>query len=229
VGILLVANFAMSAFEAQMRDSLVLDDGISPSQIAVILDVADVAFLVIFTVELALNLYAHWMSEFLADGWSCFDFVVVCMGIIAPFMSNSPSYVALIFRLCRSFRVLRLFGRLKSIRKIVDALAASVLPVTNAFFIMFVVLQLYAILGVNLLSETSPASFGKFDRAVATMFRIAAGETWVDGLEVYNEELGTVNWLVGAYVFSFIVIVVWTLLQVTVAVLLDNFVSGLIH
>jgi hypothetical protein len=141
VGILLVANFAMSAFEAQMRDSLVLDDGISPSQIAVILDVADVAFLVIFTLELVLNLYAHWMSEFLQDGWSCFDFLVVCMGIIAPFMTNSPSYVALIFRLCRSFRVLRLFGRLKSIRKIVDALAASVLPVTNAFFIMFVVLM----------------------------------------------------------------------------------------
>ena len=224
VGILLISNFAMSAFEAQMRESLVLDDG-SPSTTAAFLDIADVAFLVIFTVELALNLYAHWMSEFLADGWSCFDFVVVCMGIIAPFMSNSPSYVALIFRLFRSFRVLRLFGRLKSIRKIVDALTASVLPVTNAFFIMFVVLMLYAILGVNLLSEKSPANFGKFDRAVATMFRIAAGETWVDGMEVYNEELGTVNWVVGAYVFSFIVIVVWTLLQVTVAVLLDNFVS----
>ena len=43
-GYLLVANFAMSSFEAQMRDSLVLDDGISPSQIAVILDVGDVAF-----------------------------------------------------------------------------------------------------------------------------------------------------------------------------------------
>jgi hypothetical protein len=49
--------------------------------------------------------------------------------------------------------VLRLFGRLKSIRHIVDALSASILPVMNAFFIMFVVLMLYAILGVNLLAE----------------------------------------------------------------------------
>ncbi len=60
-GYLLVANFAISSFEAQMRDSLVLDDGISPSQIAVILDVGDFAFLVIFTLELVLNFYAHWM------------------------------------------------------------------------------------------------------------------------------------------------------------------------
>ncbi len=152
VGVLLVANFIMSAFEAQMRDSLVLDDG-RPSKIAEVLDIADVLFLIVFTVELALNLYGHWMSEFLQNGWSCFDFVVVVMGIIAPFMANSPSYVALIFRLFRSFRVLRLFGRLKSIRHIVDALSVSILPVMNAFFIMFVVLMLYAILGVNLLAE----------------------------------------------------------------------------
>ena len=44
-------------------------------------------------------------------------------------------------------------------------------------------------------------------------------------MTVVDPEKGQVDWLVGAYVFSYIVLVDWTLLQVTVAVLLDNFVS----
>ena len=44
-------------------------------------------------------------------------------------------------------------------------------------------------------------------------------------MAVVDPETGQVDWLVGAYVFSYIVLVNWTLLQVTVAVLLDNFVS----
>ena len=135
-----------------MRDSLSMEDG-RPSKISEVIDIADVLFLIIFTVELVLNLYGHWMSGFLNNGWSCFDFVVVVMGMIASFMTHSQSYVALIFRLFLSFWVLCLFGRLKSIRHIVDALSASILPVMNAFFIMFVCLMLYAILGVNLLDE----------------------------------------------------------------------------
>ena len=69
-------------------------------------------------------------------------------------------------------------------------------------------------------------SFAKFDRSIATLFRIAAGETWVDEMAVVDPETGQVDWLEGAYVFSYIVLINWTLLQVTVAVLIDNFVSG---
>ena len=53
VGVLLVAKFNMSAFESQMRDSLLLDDG-RPSKITEVIDIADVLFLIIFTVELVL-------------------------------------------------------------------------------------------------------------------------------------------------------------------------------
>jgi len=52
----------------------------------------------------------------------------------------------------------------------------------------------------------------------------SAGETWIDGIDITDEH-GNVNWALGAYVMSFTIIVNWTLLQVSVAVLLDNFVS----
>jgi hypothetical protein len=52
----------------------------------------------------------------------------------------------------------------------------------------------------------------------------SAGETWIDGVDITDEH-GNINWALGAYVMSFTIVVNWTLLQVSVAVLLDNFVS----
>jgi hypothetical protein len=39
----------------------------------------------------------------------------------------------------RAFRVLRLFGRLKTLRNIVTAITASIVPVMNAFLIIYLV------------------------------------------------------------------------------------------
>jgi hypothetical protein len=65
-----------------------------------------------------------------------------------------------------------------------------------------------AILGVNFFSTVAPQSFLKFYRAFVCMFRIAAGETWVDELPVINEG-GDLN----LFLFSFVLVVNWTLLQ----------------
>jgi hypothetical protein len=56
------------------------------------------------------------------------------------------------------------------------------------------------------------------------VYMYSAGETWIDGVDITDEQ-GNINWALGAYVMSFTIIVNWTLLQVSVAVLLDNFVS----
>ena len=47
-----------------------------------------------------------------------------------------------------------------------------------AFFIMGIVLCLYAIIGVTFYDARSPDDFGNLSRAIISMFRIAAGETW---------------------------------------------------
>jgi hypothetical protein len=50
-------------------------------------------------------------------------------------------------------------------------------------------------------------------------FRLTAGETWVDGLEAFDEK-GNPRIGTSLFIYSYIVIVVWILLQVSVAVLL---------
>ena len=81
-----------------------------------------------------------------------------------------------------------------------------------------------SILGVSIFSGIAPDQFGRFNVAFVTMFRIAAGDTWVDALPALGPD-GSLEWKPALFISSFIVISVWVVLQVSVAVLLDNFVS----
>jgi hypothetical protein len=65
---------------------------------------------------------------------------------------------------------------------------------------------------VNFYAADAPQSFLRFDRAFVCMFRIAAGETWVDELPVVKED-GDLNIAFASFLFSFVLIVNWTLLQ----------------
>ena len=63
-------------------------------------------------------------------------------------------------RLMRAFRIIRIFGQLKAIKAIVNAITASINAVLNAFFIMGVITSLYAIIGVSLFSTDAEEQFG---------------------------------------------------------------------
>ncbi len=81
-----------------------------------------------------------------------------------------------------------------------------------------------AILGVSLFSDIAPDQFGKFNRAFVTLFKIAAGDTWIETLPTLTPN-GDLEWKPALFVCTFIVLSVWIVLQVSVAVLLDNFVT----
>ena len=65
-----------------------------------------------------------------------FDLFVVSMSLVALGPIDMP---VSILRLMRAFRIIRMFGRIKTLRNIVTALTASILPVLNAFVILLVV------------------------------------------------------------------------------------------
>jgi hypothetical protein len=81
-----------------------------------------------------------------------------------------------------------------------------------------------SILGVSLFADIAPDQFSRFNRAFVTLFRIAAGDTWIESLPTLGPE-GDLQWKPALFVCSFIVCSVWVVLQVSVAVLLDNFVT----
>ncbi len=64
-----------------------------------------------------------------------------------------------------------------------------------------------------LFKETAPSSFGRFNRAFVSMFRIAAGETWIEDLPILDSS-GDIFWKSSLFVFSFVILNVWVILQV---------------
>ena len=96
-------------------------------------------FTAIFTIELGINLFANWLRKFAGNGWNWLDLFIVIMSLIDFGPSDIPDWLV---RLMRAFRVVRLFGRVEQLTKMISAITASLFPMMNAFVILGIVLSI---------------------------------------------------------------------------------------
>jgi voltage-gated sodium channel len=211
----ILINFLCNAVEAELNP----EDGTAASDV---LEKFDYAFVMIFTVELAINLFATFFWEFILDPWNWFDTIVVVISLISQFSAGDPGLNVL--RTTRAFRVFRLFKRLKSLRQIIRAINQSLPAVCNAFFLVILMTMIYAIMGTTFIRFTDEDNFGRFTTSMYTMFRImtfdnAAGLTW----DIMQTVEGWDKFLIAIFVVSYQLIVALILCNIVMAVLLDKF------
>ena len=96
-------------------------------------------FNIIFTFELVVNMYGHWLRPFWVSGWNQFDVVVVAVGILSLVRAPLPGPLKLL-RTLRAFRVFRLFKRIKALQKIIVSLFKAIPGMLNAGFINVLVM-----------------------------------------------------------------------------------------
>lgn len=207
----------------------------------------ELVYNIAFTIELAVNIYAHWFREFWRSKWNIFDCVVVSIGLINMSI-ELPKSLSLL-RMMRAFRVFRLFKRVKSLNKIIVAIVHAVPGVSNAFLILAIVMAIYAILSVALFSKNAddcfepggdarfqtarggchgPEYFGTFSRSFYTFFQVLTGESWSEWVArpviwYISSETGTFQAVCAALFFcSYVGITAFVLINVVVAVLLDK-------
>jgi hypothetical protein len=216
---LIFANFALSAFEAQMVEEVFNDDG-SRTLLGQNLDSGDAFITIMFALELLVNLYANWFWPFVRSWLNLWDFIIVSLSIasLGPLDIAMPMTILRFFRVVRTIRVLKIFTRLPALKKILSALTHSIVPMLNAFIIVLIIMLMYAIVGVTYFRDDAPDDFGKLDRAFVAMFRITAGETWVDSIPRVLPD-GSLNTEPVAFFLSYIAIVNWILVQVSAPLL----------
>jgi hypothetical protein len=182
--------------------------------------------------------------QFLKNPWNVLDFLVVIVSIISSFNvapGNSNESLKVI-RICRAFRVVRVFRRLTALRLIVVALGASLVPVLNTFFVLGVATSVFAILGVGLFNERESAvgSFTHFSEAFFTMFQCISGDGWASNIArplfrgadstcTYRDPTNgdcVFDLTVAIFFLSYILIVVIVVVNVVLAVLLDEFLKA---
>ena len=122
-------NFGCTVAETQFVDSLTNSDG-TPTQFQRNLDYFNLFFTLLFTVELAVNMFSHWFQPFVQNPWSLLDTFIVAMSVMSLIVTNQPTGIV---RILRALRVIRLFGRVKSLKKIISALSMALMPVMNVF------------------------------------------------------------------------------------------------
>ena len=79
-------------------------------------------------------------------------------------------------------------------------------------------------MGVIMFGEEDEAEFGVFARAFITLFQISCGMTWPQYIPMIDSN-GHTNSTVAIYIMTFVILIDWVILQITVAILLESFVS----
>ena len=187
----------------------------------ILFEQVDLAFTILFTLELLVNITAHWFKEFVSDYWNLFDAFI----ILTTLLSFGPAQVSFFktMRLIRAFRVMRLFAKFESLRQMINALTRSVVPVMNAMMIVLLFHCIFAVLGVNQFSEKDPLHFKTFMKAMLTLFQCATLDNWAGITRGLFPEDGTGDTGAILYFVIWLIIVSYTLFPVVVAVLLDSF------
>ena len=249
VASIIIGNFVVNILEKE------LDPDLSNPCCTQTWETFDLAFNIVFLFELLVNMYGYGgpVRAFWRNGWNVFDFFIVVVGVVL--MTGIDLGELSKLKLLRAFRVFRLFKRVKSLNKIIVALIMAIPGVFNAFVILFIFFCIYAILAVELFREFGDNGtyivkdldgvthyadsittrgytngieyYGTYTRAMFTLFQVMTGESWSEAVArpllfgLYQDSTLTV----GLFYVSFVILTQMVLINVVVAVLLDNFVT----
>ncbi len=106
------------------------------SSLGKMLDYLNFFFTFIFCLELMINAFGHWFTPFVSDRWNILDALVVFFSLVALGPIQLPITA---LRLMRAFRVVRLFGKLRELKRMLTALSNAVIPMLNSFLMMIVI------------------------------------------------------------------------------------------
>ncbi|RMX46589.1 hypothetical protein pdam_00019719 [Pocillopora damicornis] len=165
------------------------------SQFKKVLDVLNLMFTTIFTVEMILKLVALGPLYYIQGKWNIFDGIIVIISLVdtglelADFKESSGTSV---FRTFRLFRILKLAQSWETMRRLLSTISNSVGPIGNITLILGLVIYIFALMGMKMFGKSyTPDKFGEdgvprwnfndFWHAFMMVFRVLCGE-WIEPL-----------------------------------------------
>jgi len=181
--------------------------------------VLNIAFQTIFVIEITVRLaaFSPRLSEFFRNGWNIFDFTVVALSLIPAI---GP--LTTIARVARLLRVTRLVTFSPDLRLIISTMLKSIPSIGHIALLMGLLVYVYSVLGVHLFGAIDDQKWGNLGRAALTLFEVITLEGWVDYLDRVMPHV-SLAWL---FFSSFIVIAVFVMVNLLVAVVINNMESA---
>ena len=169
----------------------------------------------IFIVEALLKMLAlaPRPHRYFREGWNVFDFLVIVLALVP-----ATGDFAMITRLARLLRVVRLITTIQDLRLIVAALVRSIPSVGHVMMLMGIVVYIYAIMGYHLFHEHDPENWRNLGISVLTLFNIITLEGWT---EVMNTAMEAYPWA-WVYFVTFVVIGTFVVINMFIAIIINN-------
>jgi len=187
---------------------------ISPAALNM-LKILDVAVTAIFLFEIIVRMLAEKnLLKFFSKGWNVFDFIIVVASIIP--VENSEA--AMLGRLLRIFRVLRLVSIIPELRVLLGAFVTAIPRMGYVSLLMFIFFYIYAAMGSIFFANINPVLWDNISISMLTLFRVATFEDWTD---VMYETMAVypLSWI---YYLSFIFIVAFVFLNMMIGIVLET-------
>jgi voltage-gated sodium channel len=186
-----------------------------PAGTTQVLRILDVGITLFFLAEIIIRLLAeNSLKRFFSKGWNIFDFLIVTASLIPV----DDSEAALLGRLLRVFRVLRLVSIIPELRILMNAFVTAIPRMGYVSLLMFIIFYIYAAMGSMFFSDINRELWGNITIAMLTLFRIATFEDWTDVMY----ETMAVHPLSWSYYLSFIFIVAFVFLNMMIGIVLET-------
>ncbi|XP_031732911.1 calcium channel, voltage-dependent, P/Q type, alpha 1A subunit, b isoform X22 [Anarrhichthys ocellatus] len=207
----------------------------------------NIVFTTFFFLESVLKVIAFGPLNFFRDAWNIFDFVSVLgsvTDILVTELGNLNNFINLSFlRLFRAARLIKLLRQGETIRILLWTFVQSFKALPYVCLLIAMLFFIYAIIGMQLfgnlaLDDDSAINehnnFRTFIMALMLLFRSATGEAWHDimlaclGSKECDPDSGNTEPECGStfaytYFVSFIFLCSFLMLNLFVAVIMDNF------
>jgi voltage-gated sodium channel len=137
----------------------------------------DLAITIIFLVEITVRFIAEENKKrFFHSAWNVFDTLIVIISLIPI----DDSEMALIGRLVRIFRVLRMVSIIPELRLLLNSLLRAMPQLGYVLLLMFIIFYIYAAVGATFFAEINPVLWGDISISLLTLFRVMTFEDWTD-------------------------------------------------
>ena len=137
--------------------------------------------------------------------------------VVASLVPIEDSEMALIGRLIRIFRVLRLVSIIPEMRILMSALIKALPQLGYVLVLMFIIFYIYAAIGATLFAPINPELWGDISISLLTLFRVMTFEDWTDVMyETMN--VYSLSWI---YYLTFIFFTAFAFLNTVIGIVIN--------
>jgi voltage-gated sodium channel len=152
-------------------------------------------------------------KRFFYKAWNVFDTLIVIVSLIPI----EDSELALVGRLIRIFRVMRMVSFVPELRLLLNSLLRALPQLGYVVLLMFIIFYIYAAIGSSFFAEINPVLWGDISISMLTLFRVMTFEDWTDVMY----EIMDVHSLSWMYFLSFIFLTTFAFLNMVIGIVVN--------